>query len=333
MAALKNLYAVLGVSEKADGAELRRAYLALAVKYHPDRNPGDAEAEERFKDISQAYAILSDPASRVRYERGLARKASARSAASSSAAARGPRPSASGSSASSAASSTAAGSASSASSGSSASAAASSSAQASAGAAAEKKNERPRPHSSGAGASRPAAEEPEAESSASDLDEILSNFFKTAKGRETLRDLEGALGRAGIKFRTEDFSGWMKSRRPQAQAKFEAAAEKIKKSWLSRLTQWLPDKISLPALGTARYDINYELSLTPKAAAEGTAVEISYQRDDGAQRLAVKIPPDTRDGARLRLAGQGRLKPDGSRGHLILTVRVGRGGSVADLWS
>lgn len=317
MAALKNLYAVLGVSEKADGAELRRAYLALAVKYHPDRNPGDAEAEERFKDISQAYAILSDPASRVRYERGLGRKASARPAAGSSAA-KGARASTSSSSASSA---------------SSASAAASSFAQASTGAAAEKKNERPRPQSPGASASRSSAEEPEAEGSYSDLDEILSNFFKTAKGRETLRDLEGALGRAGIKFRTEDFSGWMKSRRPQVQAKFEAVAEKIKKGWLSRLTQWLPDKISLPSLGSSRYDINYELSLTPKAAAEGTVVEISYQRDDGAQHLAVKIPPDTRDGARLRLAGQGRLKPDGSRGHLILTVRVGRGGSVADLWS
>ncbi len=65
----KELYAILGVSEKAGPEELRRAYLSLAVKYHPYRNPGDPAAEERFKDISQAYAILSDPAARARYER------------------------------------------------------------------------------------------------------------------------------------------------------------------------------------------------------------------------------------------------------------------------
>ncbi len=57
----KELYAILGLDEKAGPEELRRAYLSLAVKYHPDRNPGDPAAEERFKDISQAYAILSDP--------------------------------------------------------------------------------------------------------------------------------------------------------------------------------------------------------------------------------------------------------------------------------
>lgn len=65
----KDLFAVLGVAQEAGPEVLRKAYLALAVKYHPDRNPGNKEAEERFKEISQAYAILSDPTARARYQR------------------------------------------------------------------------------------------------------------------------------------------------------------------------------------------------------------------------------------------------------------------------
>ena len=66
---LAELYAVLGVEETAGPEELRRAYLALAVKYHPDRNAGNPEAEERFKAISEAYAVLTDPAAKARYWR------------------------------------------------------------------------------------------------------------------------------------------------------------------------------------------------------------------------------------------------------------------------
>lgn len=66
---LAELYAVLGVEETAGPEELRRAYLALAVKYHPDRNSGNPEAEERFKAISEAYAVLSDPTAKARYWR------------------------------------------------------------------------------------------------------------------------------------------------------------------------------------------------------------------------------------------------------------------------
>ena len=64
-----NPYDVLGVSREASQDEIKRAYRKLALQYHPDRNPGDAAAEERFKGISEAYATLRDADSRARYDR------------------------------------------------------------------------------------------------------------------------------------------------------------------------------------------------------------------------------------------------------------------------
>jgi len=67
--AKRDYYEVLSVSRDVDEALLKKAYRGLALKYHPDRNPGDAEAEERFKEASEAYAILSDPEKRRAYDR------------------------------------------------------------------------------------------------------------------------------------------------------------------------------------------------------------------------------------------------------------------------
>ncbi|HMR30986.1 MAG TPA: DnaJ C-terminal domain-containing protein [Geminicoccaceae bacterium] len=66
----ENLYKVLGVAKGASEDELRQAYRKLAKQYHPDANPGDNTAEERFKRISGAYDILSDKDKRARYDRG-----------------------------------------------------------------------------------------------------------------------------------------------------------------------------------------------------------------------------------------------------------------------
>jgi molecular chaperone DnaJ len=63
-------YKVLGVEKKASGEDVKKAYRRLARKYHPDRNPDDAKAEERFKEIQAAYDILGDPDKRKQYDRG-----------------------------------------------------------------------------------------------------------------------------------------------------------------------------------------------------------------------------------------------------------------------
>ncbi|WP_287492742.1 molecular chaperone DnaJ, partial [Sellimonas sp.] len=64
----RDYYEVLGVSRDADDATLKKAYRQLAKKYHPDMNPGDAEAERKFKEASEAYAVLSDPDKRRQYD-------------------------------------------------------------------------------------------------------------------------------------------------------------------------------------------------------------------------------------------------------------------------
>lgn len=68
MADKRDYYEVLGVGKNADDSELKKAYRKLAKKYHPDVNPGDAEAEAKFKEATEAYGILSDPEKRKMYD-------------------------------------------------------------------------------------------------------------------------------------------------------------------------------------------------------------------------------------------------------------------------
>src|SRR5919205_436807 len=69
MSSKRDYYEVLGVSRGATEAEIKSAYRKLAVRYHPDKNPGDAEAEEKFKEAAEAYSVLSDGEQRARYDR------------------------------------------------------------------------------------------------------------------------------------------------------------------------------------------------------------------------------------------------------------------------
>lgn len=64
----RDYYEVLGVDKNADDATIKKAYRGLAKKYHPDMNPGDAEAEKKFKEASEAYAVLSDPEKKRQYD-------------------------------------------------------------------------------------------------------------------------------------------------------------------------------------------------------------------------------------------------------------------------
>ena len=64
----RDYYEVLGVSKSADDSEIKKAYRKLAMKYHPDRNQGDADAEVKFKEASEAYAVLHDKEKRSAYD-------------------------------------------------------------------------------------------------------------------------------------------------------------------------------------------------------------------------------------------------------------------------
>ena len=68
MSTKRDYYDVLGVDKSADATAIKKAYRKLAMKYHPDKNPGDKEAEEKFKEINEAYEVLSDETKRRNYD-------------------------------------------------------------------------------------------------------------------------------------------------------------------------------------------------------------------------------------------------------------------------
>ena len=86
----RDYYEILGVARAASETEIKKSFRQLAMQFHPDRNPGDKKAEEHFKALNEAYAVLSDPDKRAQYDRfgtvsgGASRAASAPSSRISS---------------------------------------------------------------------------------------------------------------------------------------------------------------------------------------------------------------------------------------------------------
>ena len=68
MSQKRDYYEVLGLQKNATADEIKKAYRKIAIKYHPDRNPGDKEAEEKFKEAAEAYNVLHDPQKRQQYD-------------------------------------------------------------------------------------------------------------------------------------------------------------------------------------------------------------------------------------------------------------------------
>src|SRR5688572_24489541 len=68
MSKKRDFYEILGVARNADAEELKKAYRKLAIKYHPDKNPNDKAAEEKFKEAAEAYEVLSNPEKKQRYD-------------------------------------------------------------------------------------------------------------------------------------------------------------------------------------------------------------------------------------------------------------------------
>ena len=69
MAEKRDYYEVLGLQKGASEEEVKKAFRKMAMKYHPDKNPGDKAAEEKFKEINEAYSVLSDPDKKNKYDR------------------------------------------------------------------------------------------------------------------------------------------------------------------------------------------------------------------------------------------------------------------------
>ncbi len=69
MASKRDYYEILGISKSVTADEIKKAYRKVAMQHHPDRNPGDHTAEEKFKEAAEAYEVLSDPDKRAQYDR------------------------------------------------------------------------------------------------------------------------------------------------------------------------------------------------------------------------------------------------------------------------
>ncbi|MBU2547163.1 MAG: DnaJ domain-containing protein [Proteobacteria bacterium] len=277
MTRFKDYYHILGLEKSATADEIKRAYRRMALQFHPDRNPGNKQAEETFKQASEAYAVLIDPVKRAQFDR--------------------------------------------------------------------RQPERPE----GAPETGPSDEQTDYESFASvyarhfrDLAEEFEKMGFPFDEKFFDRVFFGSRGfYFGGVFFTGPFGGRVHrgagpayrtslSKDARARARPAPAPEarpRLERGFWSRaggvLKNAFKGLLSLPAPEAAGSDINFNLKLTPEQAGAGAQVQLVYQRDGKPQRVAVRVPPGTKNGARLRLKKMGRHQPDGQSGDLFLHVKIG----------
>ncbi|MDR2456703.1 MAG: DnaJ domain-containing protein [Deltaproteobacteria bacterium] len=315
-----DFYAILGLPSGAVQDDLRKAYLRLALKYHPDRNPGDRSAEERFKSISHAYAILSDPATRSRYDRLRRSKGKPKApgtakprpgqgpAASSAKASAGPASSGAASSAKTAKPE-----------GAAKGPTAAQGPRAAAGAYAEAAKNKPDPANQRRAARTTAYDGPRRRATDrvadEDLDDIMNDLFKTPEGKKSLGKVQEELDQAGLGIAIDKLRGSIK------QAVTTSLGDSVKNA-TGRLLRRLKDGFfSSGNEFDPPEDIVFGLALSPEAAKSGATISISYLRDGKTHKLQVKIPAGVKDNSRLKISGQGHKTPDG-RGDLHLQLSI-----------
>jgi DnaJ-class molecular chaperone len=290
----KDYYHILGVDQTAASEDIKRAYRKLAVKYHPDHNPGDKAAEERFKLISEAYAVLMDQNKRSEYDRarrhGFQRRPGAAAGGASARPGQG-----------------------------------FSYSQEDifreffAGAYARQ-------------AFSDLAREFKRNGFQFD-EKFLNQVFFGGRGFyfKGFFFTGGGPGRGSAgRFRSEEgpevktsFSGPRPNKQAPPQGRKPAVEgglfSKIGKK-IKRLTGSLTRKAAAKALGGP--DINFNLNLTPAQAVNGAEVKLVYRRGGLPQEVTVKVPPGVRNGAKLRLKEMGETMSSGRRGDLFIHVKV-----------
>ncbi|MFH1139362.1 MAG: DnaJ domain-containing protein [Pseudomonadota bacterium] len=289
---LKNYYHILGVEKSASSEEIKKSYRKLALKYHPDRNPGDKQAEEQFKLISEAYAVLIDQVKRNQYDQAQdqgfdqARESSTGRARQ----ARG------------------------------------------AGGFSYSQEDIFRDMFASAYARQVFRDlGKEFENSGFRFDDKFFDrvffggrgfffggvFFSGPRFEYTQR--------ADTPDYRTTFSPGAKAP-PIEQEQPPRSLPSPSDGLIKRLGRGLIKAAGVlwgrSAVAPSVEDLQFNLAVTPSQARDGAEIQLEYHRDAAPQRVFVKVPPGTRDGSRLRLRTMGRRGRNGQNGDLFLHIKI-----------
>jgi hypothetical protein len=153
-----------------------------------------------------------------------------------------------------------------------------------------------------------------------DPEDIILTYFTTPEGQVSLKKIKEELAKTGLGPNSPvlDKLSEKAARRPPGSGVKGAIARGlggIRRLFTGKASPGSKNKVS-------EYDLTFALALSPEAARSGTTVDLQYFQDGADRRLSIRVPPNTKENTRLRLAGQGNLKPDKSRGDLLLTIAI-----------